>query len=59
MELLKFGDESDDYSQFVTLLRGMTPTAVDQELRALEASHAACITLLVCLIMTCSCPIKS
>ena len=35
-ELLKAGDGSGDYSHFVTLLRGMSPTAIDQEVRALE-----------------------
>lgn len=35
-ELLKAGDGSGNYSQFVTLLRGMSPTAIDQEVRALE-----------------------
>lgn len=35
-ELLKAGDDSGDYSQFVTLLRSMSPTAIDQEVRALE-----------------------
>ncbi|KAL3149179.1 hypothetical protein ABBQ32_002010 [Trebouxia sp. C0010 RCD-2024] len=34
--LLAAGDDSGDYSQFVALLRSMSPTAIDQEVRALE-----------------------
>ena len=41
-ELLKLGNESGNYSQFVTLLRSMSPTAIDQELRALEVTVPAC-----------------
>ncbi|KAL0035116.1 hypothetical protein WJX79_001452 [Trebouxia sp. C0005] len=36
VELLRSGDESGDFSDFVTLLRRMSPTAIDQEFRALE-----------------------
>jgi hypothetical protein len=37
--LLRSGDESGDFSEFVTLLRRMSPTTIDQELRALEVRH--------------------
>ncbi len=39
VELLRSGDESGNFSEFVTLLRRMSPTAIDQELRALEVRH--------------------
>ena len=39
VELLRSGDASGDFSEFVTLLRRMSPTAIDQELRALEVRH--------------------
>lgn len=41
VELLRSGDESGDFSDFVTLLRRMSPTAIGQEFRALEVrAHA-------------------
>ena len=36
-ELLQLGNESKDFTQAVNMLRGMSPTAIDQELRALQA----------------------
>lgn len=45
VELLKSGDESGDFSEFVTLLRRMSPTAIDQELRALEVRHLCLLQL--------------
>ncbi len=39
VELLRSGDESGNFSEFVTLLRRMSPSAIDQELRALEVRH--------------------
>ena len=37
-ELLKASDDSGNYSRFVALLRSMSPTAIDQEVRALEVT---------------------
>ena len=45
VELLRSGDESGNYSEFVTLLRRMSPTAIDQELRALEVRHCCLLQL--------------
>lgn len=48
-ELLKAGDDSGNYSQFVTLLRSMSPTAIDQEVRALEVRVSNVIAHLYCI----------
>ena len=48
LELLKLGDSTGDYSQAVSLLRSMSPNAIDQELRTLEVSTA--FLALVCVI---------
>ncbi len=51
--LLAAGDDSGDYSQFVALLRSMSPSAIDQEVRALEVSRncASVVAPLVSLLM--------
>ena len=36
LEVLRLGDSGGDYSQVVSLLRRMSPNAIDQELRAIE-----------------------
>lgn len=39
MELVQQGHAAQDFTQAMFMLRGLSPTAVDQELRALQVQH--------------------
>ena len=38
VDLLEQGNAAQDFTQAVTMLRSLSPTAIDQELRALQVS---------------------
>ncbi len=38
LSALRRGDQLDDFSEFIALLRSMSPVAVDQEVQSMQAS---------------------